>query len=279
MINIKTEGPSYDLIAFDMDGTLLTNDKRILPSSEQAIREAHAAGKKIVLSTGRSLSEIRPYRQLFGLLDYAILESGGLVYDFREEKAIDRRTFDEGIILAIAGRLMENDIMPLVMSGGQVYLDRSHLDRIDRYHMEPYKKVFSDFGVASDDIVGLILEKKNQIEKINLYHPDTGMREETRAALAGLDAQTADGDETGIEFTPTGVNKGAALASLCARIGTDLSRTIAVGDGDNDIEILEKAGLGIAMANANPSILALADKKVADNESGGCAQAIFSYLL
>lgn len=275
----KTDGRTYDLIAFDMDGTLLTGDKRILPSSLEAVGKAARAGKKIVLSTGRSLSEIRPYRRIFRFLDYAILESGGLIYDFKKENFLYRHTFDREIIESVVRVLAEKDIMPLVMSGGQVFLSRAHLDHIKDYHMEPYKTAFLDFGVLEDDIIALILERKSEIEKLNLYHPDIRMREETRRALSGIEAQTADGDETGIEFTPCGVNKGTGLARLCALTGIDPAATIAVGDADNDIEILETAGLGIAMANANPDILDLADKKVADNENGGCAQAVFSYLL
>ncbi|MFC3932540.1 HAD hydrolase family protein [Streptococcus dentapri] len=72
----------YQLIAFDMDGTLLTSQKTIAPSSVAAIERAHDAGKQVVLSTGRALSELRIYQQELQDIRYGILASGAFIYNF-----------------------------------------------------------------------------------------------------------------------------------------------------------------------------------------------------
>jgi hydroxymethylpyrimidine pyrophosphatase-like HAD family hydrolase len=82
-----------------------------------------------------------------------------------------------------------------------------------------------------------------------------------------------------LELSPKGVSKGAALVELCQLPGIPVEKGVAVGDSGNDLDMLRDAGLGIAMGNASSDVLAAADVVVADNDHGGCAEAIYTYLL
>lgn len=76
-----------------------------------------------------------------------------------------------------------------------------------------------------------------------------------------------------------GCDKGVGLEKLCACLNLPMEQTIVVGDADNDLEALKKAGLAVAMANAGEAIKAVADVVVADCDHDGCAEAVERYLL
>ena len=82
-----------------------------------------------------------------------------------------------------------------------------------------------------------------------------------------------------LEISPKSVSKGIALEDLCGLLGIPIERCIAVGDSGNDLEMLRAAGLGIAMGNASPDAVDASDVTVADNNHGGCAEAVYDYLL
>ena len=114
---------------------------------------------------------------------------------------------------------------------------------------------------------------------MNLYHATAEGRERTRKRLAGLDLVLADAEKTALECSATGVTKGTGLLRLCEYLGVEPEETIAVGDADNDLNILETAGLAIAVGNANEHVKAVAAVVVNDCDHDGCAEAIDKYLL
>ena len=86
-------------------------------------------------------------------------------------------------------------------------------------------------------------------------------------------------ETSAVECSPLGISKGSALRRLCQSLGIDLEHTIAVGDSDNDLDILRSAGLGAAMGNCNDRVRYVADVVLRDCDHGGCAQAVDEYLL
>ena len=88
-----------------------------------------------------------------------------------------------------------------------------------------------------------------------------------------------DGGFANLEFTAQGVSKATGLRFLADYLGLTLAQTMAIGDSENDAEMLRAAGLGVAMGNAYPQVKALADAVTDDNESDGVAKAIQKYLL
>ena len=91
--------------------------------------------------------------------------------------------------------------------------------------------------------------------------------------------KTVKAEKTGIEITARGANKGRSLIFLVNHLQLKIEQTIAVGDGDNECQMIAEAGLGIAMGNANTSIKSLAKAEVSSNDKDGCAQAIYQFLL
>jgi len=117
------------------------------------------------------------------------------------------------------------------------------------------------------------------VYKLNLYFRSETERTTAREKLQDLPVNMVFSEKTSLEFTASGATKGIGLVRLCEELGIPVSQTIAVGDADNDLDIMATAGLAVAMGNARVHIKAAADVVVSDNDHGGCAEAIDRYLL
>lgn len=268
---------TYQMIAFDMDGTLLQADHTIAPDSLTAIAEASQAGKTVVLSTGRALSELAAHLPLLPSVRYGVLASGGLVYDFHEGAVLDKIALAASVVAQVGQVLQDEDVFVLVMRDGQGFVQSDQFDRIGDYHMAAFAQLYTDTAQFVDSLAALL--GQGEFEKINLYFKTEALREHYYQVFSQYEVSLARADRAGLELTAQGADKGEGLSSLCQHLNLDLSQVIAVGDADNDEPAFRRAGLGLAMANANDLIKSLAGGLVADNNSGGCAQAVRDYLL
>ena len=145
--------------------------------------------------------------------------------------------------------------------------------------MGVYIPMYEKVCTKVEDTIKFHYEDKQGIEKMNLFHTTPQDRENTRKKLQGLPIEMLDAEETSLEISPLGVTKGFGLKKLCEYLNMGIEQSIAVGDADNDLDILKTAGLAIAMGNANENAQKIADVKVADNDHDGVAEAIYKYLL
>lgn len=155
----------YQLIAFDMDGTLLTSQQTISTVSLKAIDQAIQAKKQVVLATGRPLSEIKPYRQDLASLQYAILESGAVIYDLQEERMIHQVSLPLIFLQQLLQSTEGLDVMVVVMSESQSYIQESHFLSIENYYMDQYQMLYQATAVFVDDIHSLLADKKKKLKR------------------------------------------------------------------------------------------------------------------
>ena len=269
----------YQLIAFDMDGTLLTSQKTIAKSSIAAIDRAHAAEKQVALSTGRSLSELGLYKKDLQGIRYAVLASGALIYDMEAKQTLAEQTLPAVVVDKVKTLAEAHDLMVVGVINGQGYLQRSNFENIANYYMEIYTELYDKTAVLVDNICDLLAKERENFGKINIYHLTADERDQSYEVLLSEDIAMIKSEVSGLELTARGVEKGQGLAHLAQYLQLPMEQIIAVGDADNDESMIREAGLGIAMGNANESIKGLADVIVADNDHDGCAQAIDEFLL
>ena len=270
---------TYQLIAFDMDGTLLRSDKTFSGAVLSSIRTATQSGKELALATGRPVTELFPYEKELADFRYAVLESGALVYDLTARRILIRHTLDANCIGAVLDAIRREDVMPQAMSAGASYVNAGDLHRMDYYHMGIYETLYERSATCVPSMEDFIQAHASEIEKINLYHATPEGRERTFARLSSCQVERTFAEQTSLEISPPGIHKGSGLLDLCGLLHLSPEETIAVGDADNDIPMLRTAGLGIAMGNAAPNVRAAADVLVAGNDEDGCAEAIDRYLL
>ncbi|MCR4890652.1 MAG: Cof-type HAD-IIB family hydrolase [Lachnospiraceae bacterium] len=269
----------YRLIAVDMDGTLLTSDKRVAEETQEDIRRAIEAGKDVVLSTGRGLSELVDYREVLSNVRYGITASGGLIYDSWEKKSLFRAEFDRDLIREIFEEVRPEAPMVHFFSGHKSVVQSDQVHHMADYHMGIYQDMFLAKTEQVEDIYSAV-DNYPEIEKINVYFRSKEDRSRHLERMNALPVTYAFSVESlSVEISPKGISKGSGLLWLCDYLGIDPTQTIAVGDGDNDRAVLKSAGLSVAMGNAGTAIQTLCDEKVSDNDHNGVGEAIRRFLL
>ena len=139
--------------------------------------------------------------------------------------------------------------------------------------------MFNEVAVKVENMLDFYNDNKQPVAKLNLYHTSSEDREETRKAIEGLDVVLANAETASLEVSAKNTTKGLGLQKLCEHLGISIDEAIAVGDADNDLDVLKRAGLSVAMGNANDNVKKIADVVVEDCDHDGCVQAIEKYLL
>ena len=270
----------YELIAFDMDGTLLNSKKEIAKSSLDAIKYATEKGKIVILSTGRCPSQLQMYVNDIPNLRYLNCLSGAIVYDLKEQKYIYTKTMPFETVKTLMDITKGHDAM-IELLYKETFVQKNQCDIIEEYGMGVYKEQYQKWAIIMDNIIEEFLKAPFEIGKVNFYTRTPEEREVILKKIidANLDVETSFAETTSIEISSKNTDKSVGLEKLCDYLNIPIEETIAVGDADNDIGIFKKAGLKIAMGNANKNIKALADVIVEDCDNGGCSQAIYDYLL
>lgn len=270
--------PKYDLLVVDIDGTLVNAGGGISTADKAAIARAQAMGVRVALSTGRVIEASRDIIAELELNGVHIFFDGALVYDLGRRETmhaqpIHSATLKSGVAFARANN---------------IYLE---LYAIDRYFVEEITwadKIHREFfGLRStladfDDII-----RQETVIKCELMIHNDVEEEKARlfmmhfeGKLRGSEARTPAYPEMKfINVVDPGVSKGAALEKLAEHFGIGLDRVMAIGDGTNDLSLLERAGLKIAMGNAREELKAVADYVTLGVDQSGVAAAVENYLF
>lgn len=264
----------YQLIALDIDGTLLNSRKEVPADVTAAIRAACAAGKTVVFDTGRAVSELTELFALLPEVRYAVYASGAGLYDVREHRTFGLCPLPEAQIRRILSIARTKDVMPQLVLPVEDVIQRSHMEDLEHYRMGLYRPLYEKAMTLVPDIYAFAENCPEPILKLNLYHTDPEERILTRRQVETPELEMVFSEATSLESSAAGVNKGSGLERLSGLLGIPLSECIAVGDADNDIPMLQTAGLGVAMGNAAEHVKAAADLVVSDCDHGGCAEAV-----
>ena len=268
----------YKLIALDMDGTLLTSNKSILPETIEDINAAVKVGKDVVFSTGRGLVEMKSFFEQIPQINYAIVFSGAVVYNITEKEIIYCDSIPQQVALEIIKIADAFQAMAHLLTLNESIVDKKQVQQMAEYNMKVYQSSFFKITTQVDSLAEACINYPS-FPKVNIYFR---RREDRMAAYEQLKLYPitfAFAEEASLEMSPLNTTKGTALLHLASHLGIDVSETIAVGDADNDRDILLKAGLAVAMENANKDIKEMADEIVTDNDHNGTGEAIKKFLL
>ena len=264
----------YQLIALDLDGTLLNSRKQVPGDVAAAIRSACAAGKTVVFDTGRAVPELAEQIALLPEVRYAVFASGGGLYDIHERRAFGLQPVPEEQVRRILRLVRTKDVMPQIVLADRDVIQASHMEHLDHYHMEVYRPMYTKAMTLVPDIYAFAESCREPVLKLNLYHADPEERITTRAQLETPELELVYSEISSLESSAVGISKGSGLERLCGLLGIPLAECIGVGDADNDIPLLKAAGLGVAMGNAPAHVKAAADRVVSDCDHSGCVEAI-----
>jgi len=267
------------LIAVDMDGTLLNPDSKISAKDAQALRDAARAGIGVAICSGRMPEDI-DYHAAEADLDCWVSGANGCrVYDAPYGKLVEEHRLDTRAALACIDLLGQFKGRGLVLHAGVgADVALSHVPQDEWYTQWLQKRERRGRSPARFGIAALRKAAEAGIHNMLVSiegEEDDGALAEAAAlfrSLAGVEITSS--WEYNFEVLPAGVNKGTSLAKLAARLGVPRERVMAIGDQENDREMLLWAGYGVAMGNAIPEIQAISRFVTADNASHGVAEAV-----
>lgn len=255
------------LLVTDMDGTLLGADKRISAENKAAIERFVHQGGKFTLATGRIASSAKRYAQQLPVGVPAILYNGAMIYDYGTERTVWERTLPE-TAAEVMGRVLER--YPEI--GVEIYTGAWEV---------PF--FLSENAVTERHYAIEGFQRKPEQPPATPWHKILFAWEPERldAILPSLPELTGDAavewirsDNKYLELLPQGATKGHALEELVRVLGFDMSKCIAMGDHLNDLEMLRRAGIGVAVANAHPELLGAAARHGKHHDEHAVADVI-----
>ena len=270
---------NYRLLSLDMDGTLLNSAKQIPDETAAAIKQLMNRGVEVVVGTGRGMAELADYREAFKGMNYGLLVSGGLIYDFQQEKPVTMHTLSLAQCQRLLEAAAEEDAMVHILTVHDSVAREQDIFHMEDFSMSVYQDMYERICDRQEDLNRYVQEHADEILKINLYHRSTASRERSRQRLAGLGMNLVLAEITGLEASPAGITKASGLKELCSLLNIPLAATVAVGDAPNDFEILQAAGLAAAMGNATDAIKGICDVVVSDNDHNGVLDVINRYFF
>ena len=259
------------MVAIDLDDTLLEADLTLSKECVSTLRRAQEAGIKVVIATGRMFTATLPIALELGLDGYLITYNGALIRSVSGETVWHRPVPADQAkeMIAIAS---EMDFRL------NFYIDDNLVvDGIDE-RVEYYLQIAQVEPQVVDDLAGVLVH--GEPTKCLLV----GDAEQVAEAVPGLQArfpelQIARSRPRFIEVTRRGVRKEVGVAKVAELYGIAMEDVMAIGDGDNDVSMLEHAGLGVAVANASAKAKAAADLVTAGERGAGVCEAVRRFVL
>ncbi len=257
------------LLAIDMDGTLLRNDKSISDADLTAVKRAANRGIEIIAASGRPL--IMLPKDILDLgLNYAITANGARVVDLRTRRIIYHQSMDKEMARRFLEALEGMDIWIGFESGDDFYYSGRNINDIAiRFPM-----IRNHRGRYVRNLYTLLDKENFSLEKIAIRTLEENEPKVLQLQGEFIGLNVMDTAEGALEVNDRMSSKGAALKWLCRRLGIKRENVAAIGDSDNDLTMLSFAGHSFAMANASEFVRQICDVTVASNNENGVAEAI-----
>lgn len=271
----------YRLIVSDLDGTLLDKDMNVSEENLEAIAQMDKNGVFFVPSSGRTLSEIPKALVENPHIRYIIHSNGAVIYDKVENRPIYRACIQNPLIRKIMDIIYSYDCFVTVRCDGEVYVDKNEQskEKYEYYHVcAPHVEVVGTYGKFIENFEETFRNTDN-IEVFAVFFRNLSDLEECKKKLQEAGGLiVAHCWDCNLEISSAAAGKGNTLAKLAELIGVPVPYTVAVGDSGNDITMLEKAGLGLAVKNASDDAKAVCDEIICSNDEH-IAKYIYNYIV
>jgi Cof subfamily protein (haloacid dehalogenase superfamily) len=262
-----------ELIATDVDGTLLDGDEQVSPRTRAAVRAAVDADVVFVLATGRPPRWIPPVVDQLGFAPMAVCANGAVIYDPENDRIVSARTLSTDLLAELA------EIATRVIPGAGLAVERVGRSAHDTATPQFVSSPGYEHAWLNPDNTEVSVEDLLSTPAVKLLIRKAGARSsdmaEVLARHVGLEGDITFSTDNGlIEIVPLGVSKATGIDELAAPLGIDAAKVVTFGDMPNDVPMLAWAGLGVAMGNAHPDAVAAADEVTATNAEDGVARVL-----
>lgn len=264
------------LIAVDLDGTLLNTDHQLSERNENALKSALAKGVKLILATGKSFIAASHLVERLGLQTPTICSQGTAVYN-ADGSLRTQLTLDPGMTRRVITFAEDRGFYLALYAGKRILVRQMHsrmTELTEAYH-EPRPESVGSLQAALDNMPAnkLIAVLPGDARRI------TALRWQLSMQINGTGRLLQAGVSDMLEVLPPNASKGMMLKSLLKEMNLSASQVLACGDAENDVEMLELAGIGVAVSNASDHVKQVADVVVGTNDQDGVAEAIERFVL
>ncbi len=266
----------YDLIALDLDGTALNPHNEVSPAVREAVGWARAKGVRGVISTGRICGEASEFARLLGTDDEMVTSGGAAISSASSGVCLSRTSMHWEAACRAAAACERYGLSTMVYVGTQLYMTP-----YDEMIFAQYKSNEGYLSVKTvvPSVAEAIASQHMAADKVFTRSRNPQHLALVRSQLAGVEGlRLMSSAEDNVEIIAPHADKGRALAELCERYGTTLERAAAIGDSENDREMLLAVGMPVAMGNARADIKQLCRFTTKSNAEDGVAYAIYTLL-
>lgn len=267
---------AYEILVLDIDGTLTTSEKTISPQTYQAIQTIQKRSHKVVLASGRPTPGVQPFADQLHLADYGgyiLSYNGAKITNCQTGEIIYQKTLPAPVIPDLYRAALEHQVGIVTYSADTILAGTpidSYMELESRINQIPIETV-TDFASAIDFPVNkcLLTGQPTHMAELEIL-----LKEQFQDQLNIFRSEPFF-----IEVMPQHVDKADSLCKLLEHLGLDREQMISCGDGYNDLTMIQYAGMGVAMANAQSIVKDAADYITTSNDNDGVANVIHKFML
>lgn len=269
----------YKMLVTDMDYTLLNKEKQVSERNREALKRAVEKGVHMVVATGRIYTSARIYAKLLRLSTPIIASNGAIIKD--ASKTVFRDILNQDTVREMLRLCHKYGAYCHFFTENTIYSEK--LINVSLRYTEWNKYMGEEDQVKIrivDDGEEIIEAAKSEVLKAVVFDDDDDKIQKLREGIieTGI-VSVSQSMKHNLEVMNKGVTKGNAVRILAQMYGINREEIIAIGDNENDISMIEYAGLGIAMGNAEESLKRVANHITGDYQEDGVAEAIEQFIL
>lgn len=267
----------YRYIALDIDGTLTNSEKKITPATRQALIDAEKRGIRLILASGRPIHGLKKLARELEMDRYhgvLLGLNGGAMADAETGEILFERALDKDLAVKILKHVSAFDVVPMIAYGDTLYVTDG-----DGYKVA-YEAGINDLKIQTvPDLVAFAEAADFPIYKVLTAADPEYLKTHWEAMRAPFvnDVSSMFTADFYYEFAPKGINKSTGLHGLLLKLGAAPGEVMAFGDAQNDEEMIDLAGMGVAMGNASTALKENADYITKSNDEDGVGYAVTQF--
>lgn len=257
----------YKIVFFDLDGTLLTDEKTVLEENKREIKRVNKLGVETVICTGRQANAVQCYKEMAGTGRFVICTNGAEIYDYREEKVIYKSVIKKQTVLELCNIAEKTNYLLKIDTLNARYINNMEYSQVGEIEINQTIKELLD----DNEILQVSIGSTNRKELDNLVH------QIQRLSDVKVENYFYFKNNMWIlNIVNKEVSKGNAVKLLCDYLSITSNNAIAFGDDINDISMLTSVGYGIAMENAIDKLKNIARKIIGNNNEESIAKELIN---
>lgn len=267
-------------IALDLDGTLLTEEKKITRKVRDTLEKASELGVEILIATGRSYAALPVDVCELPYIHYMVTSNGAKVYHFPGKELMMETYILPKQVEQLKDLIRELELDAEVFFDGQGYMNKEYHERILSGKTNRDIEYIRNTRKTTEDVCTILEKEIEKIENICFYFNTMEEKERCVQRVRQMDDLTiASVFELNLEIGSKYADKMKGIRYVLDYLHISSEELLAIGDGENDIDMLKYAGTGVAMGNARDSLKEVADDVTRTNEEDGVADAIEKYIF